>query len=44
MYIAEKLDDLDQLDEDSKGTDKTILKRIGGKTFCSRNVDHCKEN
>ena len=33
MYIAEKLDDLDQLDEDSKGTDKTILNRNGGKNL-----------
>ena len=44
MYIGEKLDDLAQLDEGSIGTDKTILRINGGKTCCSRNVDHCKEN
>jgi hypothetical protein len=44
MYIAEKHDDLAQLDEGSISTDKRILERNGGKTCCSRNVDHCKEN
>jgi hypothetical protein len=44
IYTAEKLDDHAQLDEGIIGTDNTILKRNAGKHFCSRNVNHCKEN
>ena len=44
MYTAGKLGDLAQLDEGIIGTDKTILKEMEGKNFCSRNVNPCKEN